>query len=171
MRFSTHFRSGGSTFVQLPTRENAFCRPLPSLFLQTFSSTDSSFVRTVCGMTGTSSPTVCKQPRLFDNRRGRYPYRPANNYICFLQSKKLPKFPGFPAKPQVLWGGFLVSRFSFLVFKTLYGCWNSSASFDKHFGRSGIHLHNGAAAEQTAEVKLVPCFFADSGDNAYSGGL
>ena len=33
MRFSTHFRSGGSTFVQLPTREKAFCSPLPSLSL------------------------------------------------------------------------------------------------------------------------------------------
>ena len=110
--------------------KNVFYSVLPSLFLQTFSSTDSSFVRTVCGMTA-----------------------------------------GFPAKPQVLWGGFLVSRFSFLVFKTLYGCGYSSASFDKYFGRSGIYSHNGAAAEQTAEIKLVPCFFADSGDNTYSGGL
>ena len=83
--------------VPIPTREKAFCSPLPSLTSKTCFSlghrTDGSFVRTVYGMTGTSSPTVCKQPRLFDNRRGRYPYRPANNCICFLLRKKTTDIP------------------------------------------------------------------------------
>ena len=29
----------------------------------------------ISGTSGTTSPTVCKQPRLFDNRRGRCPHR------------------------------------------------------------------------------------------------
>ena len=82
MRFSTHFRSGGSTFVQLPTREKAFCRPLPSLTSKTcfFDSTDGSFVCIVGNGLAHS---------VIDGTFVRTVYGMT---------------AGFPAKPQVLWG-------------------------------------------------------------------
>jgi len=60
-------------------------------------------------------PTVCTAPRLFDNRRGRRPLQHTHgcsitvsrNLIVFCKAKNFhhSSFPGFPAKPQVLWGG------------------------------------------------------------------
>ena len=58
-----------------------------------------------------------------------------------------------------------------LVFKTLHRRGDPPAALDEFQRRVAVDLHNRSAAQKPAEIQLLAGFFADSRNQAHSGGF
>ena len=58
-----------------------------------------------------------------------------------------------------------------LILQRLHGSRQAAATVDEHRGVTLIHRHDGAIAQQTAEIQDLACLAADGGNDADSGGL